>query len=349
MISKKKINVFMILCLGLAIPVYYKAKAFIQGNLNLDHLTTLGLFFDFLFGLGIAAIAVLGHDRIAAGLKKRFPRKTDDVKRFAMQFVFSTACAFAALSLFSYIFFEYVLPFEFTPPKDLYLDLFVMGLFIPVSVNGLKESLYYYGEWENEVLHKEQLQKENIRAQYEILKNQINPHFLFNCFNTLSELAHEDKNLTIRFVHQLSQVYRFVLENKDEEVVGLKNELEVLESYIFLLKIRFGDNLHVSMENIDRFGRYGIVPLTLQILMENALKHNVVSKAHPLTIEIAVSEDDKLVFKNNLQRKSSVQTTHIGLQNIIKRYRAVANRTVDIMETSSEFVVKVPLIQVDAA
>lgn len=349
MFSRRSINVVVIIILGFGIPAYYKTKALLLGTLTFaqifDPLSLL--FVDIAFGFGLATMAILAHDWVVHHLRKRFPKRTDHIKRFVIQFTCSTVFSIAVLYLFTIFFFTYIS--QYTPPDDFVLDLFMMGLFIPILVNGVKESLYYYGEWENELLRKEQLQKENIQAQYEVLKNQINPHFLFNCFNTLTELAHEDKALTIKFIQQLAQVYRFVLEHKNQQMVDLKQELGVLDSYIFLLKIRFGDNLHINTQQAITVSDYSIVPLTLQILLENALKHNVVSKDKPLSINIDLSEDNKLVFRNNLQRKSSVQSTHIGLQNIINRYRMIADQTIDIVETATEFIVKVPLIHVEMA
>jgi len=345
MFSRTHINIFVIGFLSLAIPAYLKAKNYLLGNISIEQIFSPMIVYDVGLGFGLALVAVMTHELVIYQLRKFFPSRKQHLKRFLIQFSVSSISSSIAVYGFSLFFYAFFVPY-YSPPKDFFLDVLILGLLIPIFINGIKESLFYYGEWENELLRKEQLEKENIQAQYEILKNQINPHFLFNCFNTLTELAHENKQQTILFIQQLSHVYRFVLENKDSELVELSNELNILDSYIYLLKIRFGDNVRINMENekIKEFGHYNIVPMTLQILLENALKHNIATQDKPLTIDIEVENNDTLVFKNNLQQKSTLHSTKTGLQNIMNRYRLLADTTIDIIETTSEFIVRIPLI-----
>ncbi len=346
MITRIQANILVLVLVGLGIPAYFKAKYYLIGQLTLGDIFTWGIFIDLSFGFGMSSLVVVGHELVVRYLRKRFPARTSHTTRFLIQMGMTTLYAWIAVYSFTQFFFNVLFPF--TIGKDTWLDLFIMAFFIPIFVNGVKESVYYYGEWEAEYLRREQLQKENIKAQYEILKNQINPHFLFNSFNTLTELIDESKELAIKFLQQLSRVYRFVLEHKDTEVVELDDELKVLDSYLFLLKIRFGENLQVHYNLGNNPSHYNIVPLTLQILLENALKHNVVSKDNPLKVDIELSKDSKLVFKNNLQKRKAAPSTKTGLQNIINRYRFISDQSVDIMETPTDFVVKVPLIRVEA-
>ncbi len=190
------------------------------------------------------------------------------------------------------------------------------------------------------------LQKENIKSQFEVLKNQVNPHFLFNSLNVLSSLIYIDKDAAAKFVRQLSKVYRYVLEYKDKETISLHNELDFLESYIFLLKTRFDKNLIINTSIHPRFNKKRIVPMALQLLMENAIKHNVISKKKPLKIDISIDENNYLVISNNLQKKSSVEmSSNIGIKSINKRYEYITDDKVIINKTEADFTVKLPLVE----
>ncbi len=191
------------------------------------------------------------------------------------------------------------------------------------------------------------LQEENIVSQFESLKAQVNPHFLFNSLNVLSSLIHIDQEKAARFVRQLSKVYRYVLEHKDRDTISLKEELPFIESYVFLLDTRFDQNLKVEIELPEEAREKHVAPMVIQLLLENAIKHNIVSRSRPLTIHIAVEGDD-LVVRNNLQRKSSTEvSSRTGLENIRKRYEYLTNRKVGIAEDDGHFTVRIPLLDMD--
>lgn len=188
------------------------------------------------------------------------------------------------------------------------------------------------------------LQEETNIAQFEILKSQVNPHFLFNSLNVLSSLIHIDPKKAAKFVRQLSKVYRYVLEIKDRDLITLKEELPFVESYIFLLKTRFDQNLSVNLDITNNSERKMIAPMVIQLLLENAIKHNVVSKTKPLTINIT-EEDGFLAISNNLQLKSSREkSSNTGLNNIRKRYEYLSSKKIEITETEEFFSVKIPLL-----
>ena len=178
------------------------------------------------------------------------------------------------------------------------------------------------------------------------LKTQVNPHFLFNNLNTLSAVIPDNPGQAIDFVQQLSKVYRHILEVRDEQSIFLRQELDVLRAYAFLLKTRFGSNLditiHVEEENLQQ----KIAPLSLQILMENAIKHNIVSSARPLRIDV-YADQGRVVVRNNLQKKQQlIESTGLGLDNIRNRYRLLGNRQVEVEEGPLNFTVFIPLIGV---
>ena len=216
--------------------------------------------------------------------------------------------------------------------------------FISVSIAAFFTGVDFLKKWKSEVVRSEQLQKEKIATQYESLRNQVNPHFLFNSLNALSELVYDDQELAVKYIRQLSQVYRYVLDSRDMEVATLEHEMGFLESFIFLQKIRFGDNLIVNIDVGEKYN-YFILPLSLQILFENAIKHNVVSEEDPLTINLSV-EDDYLVIQNKLNPKKSMDIgTGIGLKNIEMRYKYLTKNAVIIQETGKEYIVKIPLLK----
>ncbi len=189
------------------------------------------------------------------------------------------------------------------------------------------------------------MEKENLQSQFEVLKQQVNPHFLFNSLNTLTSLIRIDPPLAVKFTAQLSRLYRYALENRGKDLISLEQELEFLEAYIFLLDIRFKDKViihnHLSKQKSDGM----LPPQAMQLLLENAVKHNTFSKKRPLTIDIAVDPDGWLVITNNLQqRERRTESTGIGLANIHRRYALFSVEEPVFEERGDEFVAMIPLI-----
>lgn len=211
----------------------------------------------------------------------------------------------------------------------------------------LYEAVYFFNKWKETFKQNEELRNQQIRTQFEVLQNQMSPHFLFNSLNTLTTLIAENQELAIRFTEKLSETYRYILQNKERELVRLSDELEFARNYVFLLKMRFPENLHVHFKVDESYLTSHIAPLTLQMLIENAIKHNMVSKSHPLNIDVYVEKESSIVVKNNLQIKNSLEkSTKTGLANIRKRYELLGNRKIDIITTAKNFMVAVPLINV---
>ena len=193
----------------------------------------------------------------------------------------------------------------------------------------------------------EQLKKENALAQFEALKNQVSPHFLFNSLSILSSLVHIDPHLSEKFIDQLSKAYRYILEQKDNETVLLTTELDFLRSYAFLLKIRFEEKFDVKILLTDQAAqKYHIAPLTLQLLIENCVKHNRMSQKEPLVISISIQEE-YLVVTNPVRPRSEIErftSTGIGLANIKDRYRLLTASLVKVEQGKELFTVKIPLL-----
>ncbi len=208
----------------------------------------------------------------------------------------------------------------------------------------LKQHIIIEKELKETLLKSEILQRENLSFQFEALKNQLNPHFLFNTFSTLISLIPDNPALAEKYTRHLSSVYRYILTSKDKELAKLSDELEFINSYMFLVSIRFDNSvkLEIKVEN-SQLSKY-LPLLSLQLLIENAIKHNIISNRKTLFISI-MAEDDILTVSNNLQKKSSVEnSTNIGIQNIANRYQFLSKRQIKITQTPFEFIVKLPLL-----
>lgn len=193
----------------------------------------------------------------------------------------------------------------------------------------------------------EQLKKENAFAQYEALKNQVSPHFLFNSLSILSSLVHVDAELSGKFIDQLSRAYRYILEQKDNDTVSLKTEIDFIKAYAFLLKIRFENKFELKIEIADDIAnKFRIAPLTLQLLVENAVKHNRMSAKEPLIVSVS-TDRTFLSVSNPVQERTEherISSTGIGLKNIDNRYKLLTNQPVQIENVNGNFVVKIPLL-----
>ncbi|MDD3051194.1 MAG: histidine kinase [Candidatus Cloacimonetes bacterium] len=188
-------------------------------------------------------------------------------------------------------------------------------------------------------------EQENLKTQFETLKKQLNPHFLFNSFSTLMSLIEEDKHQAVTFVEEMSNVYRYILQNEGKELLKLEDEVEFIYSYSFLLKKRFGQNFNLSIALPKDVLQKNCLPtLTLQLLIENAVKHNKVSSRYPLQVKI-YTENGYLVSENNLNEKKTILSTGVGLKNIRQRYAYFTDKTIEIIHDDSKFVIKVPLLK----
>ena len=217
-------------------------------------------------------------------------------------------------------------------PTILWNSLFV--LFIELS-------LYNRQLMENKMLLME-MEKEKAVYQFEALKSQLNPHFLFNSLNVLSALAYKDADKTNKFAKKLSSVYRYLLTTHDMDKVPLEDELDFARNYIFLEQLRFGDNLHILIEKGEGLSRRHIIPASIQILVENALKHNINTHEHPLEIKIVIGED-KVQVSNNLQLRQSVSRNRMGLANLAKQYQ-LHGKQIIVEKDSGTFSVTLPLL-----
>jgi len=206
-------------------------------------------------------------------------------------------------------------------------------------------AIFLLNRWRFSLAEMEKYKKENAEYRFETLRTQVNPHFLFNSLNTLSSLMYENRDKAAKFIRDLSDVYRYVLDNRNRETILLADELKFIKSFVFLYQLRFENKLVVTVEIDERDQQKYIAPMTLQMLIENAVKHNIVSQKKPLHIRIYSDNEGYISVSNNLQKKmSGVVSSGIGLQNITSRYAFLHQNPVKIRETETEFVVNIPLI-----
>ena len=290
-----------------------------------------------------------GNRQIFIQTNKRFP----DIRQWKKRLIWMVACC-VLLTAFSCTLIGVLISFlpeewqHAGQPKSIasaYGASYVMLL----AVGAIYESIRLFQLWKTTIFEKQQLERAHLASQLEGLRNQVNPHFLFNSLNTLVYLIPEHPEKAVRFVQQMSKVYRYVLESRDARVISLSEELSWLESYVFLQRERFGENLRVEIRDVEGLSGAGVVPLTMQILFENAIKHNIISNEKPLTVEL-FSENGQLVVRNNLQRKNQVMdSTGVGLENIRSRYRMLTEKEVSVIASANYFTVILPLLTLQNA
>jgi two-component system LytT family sensor kinase len=232
---------------------------------------------------------------------------------------------------FTLFFFRFLQPLSF-------------ALLFSYLVAGFYETRYFIYEWSKSVSEAEDLKKLNLQIQVDSLKNQINPHFLFNSLNTLSSLVNTDRAKAEKFIDEMSNIYRYVLQNNEKDFITLEDELKFIHSFVDLLRTRYEHAIEVDFSVDDICLSYLLPPLTLQLLVENAVKHNVVSISKPLKIRIFTDESRQLVIENNSQPKTtSVRSNKLGLTNIFTKYRLLNQAPVVVNHTDSTFQVILPL------
>jgi len=229
-------------------------------------------------------------------------------------------------------------------PEQFKLSI-LMAVALTLVATTLWEAEYALGKWKESLAEKEELQQLAIQQEFDTLKSQVNPHFLFNCFNTLSSLINEDPEHAEEFLDELSKVYRYLLRNNEDGLSTLKNEIQFIRSYYQLLKTRHGHAIQLHIEIDKRYDFYVLPSLSLQLLVENAVKHNVISRQQPLSIEIFTMAGNKLAVNNNFQPKLiKAPSNRIGLENIRTKYELLQQPGFEILQDDKNFTVVLPLI-----
>lgn len=279
--------------------------------------------------------------RVGEYLERLFPVALEPRKRIITQ-VAATYLLTLVIGELLRIGSEKILLVQF--PDVLQAFGYLLFFLLSIVMNLIYFGTIYFFNWKNDLTNLANMQREQAVVKYDVLKNQLNPHFLFNALTSLNSLIFENQQLASDFLQQLSKVYRYVLQNKEKGTVPMQVELDFINSYIFLLKTRFVGAVEFKIDLNDYGKQKEIVPVTLQILIENAIKHNIVSKEIPLIISI-YAEGDFLFIQNNLHKKAQVESSNKqGLENLKSLYRYLTDKPVELQETDRSFTVKVPLI-----
>jgi len=297
-----------------------------------------------LFSILIGYPAWKGMMYITTILERKLPWLKHPIKRMIYQvlalFAFFMLVIFGGLSLWIVVSEE--LTFA-NAAAEMIPSLKVAIIFMFLSLL-TGNAVLFFRNWKAAAIQQEELKRAHLALQYQSLKDQVRPHFLFNSLSSLATLINTDAQKATHFVHKLADVYRYVLEQKQNELVPLKEELKFLEDYIYLQKIRFGENLQVSYSLELDLSRM-VIPLSLQMLVENAIKHNEVSGEHPLHIEIISTEQDHVIVQNNLRRKEVTEKSlGMGLENLRKQVAFFSNDSLLVREEADTFIVRIPTL-----
>lgn len=272
--------------------------------------------------------------------KINFEREYSD-KRY---WLLTLAVLFSSLItiLFLVLWHFFILPFH--NDWKTFIDSFILLVGFSVIVTLLEENNFLNGRKQKDLHKTERAEQLKTEAELEVLKNQIDPHFLFNSLNTMSFLIEKDQVKAKLFNDTLAEVYQYILLNKQKNLVTLKQELEFAKNYFRLLSIRYAEGIEVYIKVDKKDEKKLVPPISLQILLENAVKHNRFSREHPLNIEIAAS-NGYVYVKNNLQKKTHpVKGSRLGLENLSARYELIGKKLISIYNNSNCFLVKLPLL-----
>ena len=284
------------------------------------------------------------HIGFSSLLRKRKGAALSAGVRVSAQFAFMLiTAAFVTAIFYGYHWLNFP---GYTLRPENYGWALLVGFTADLIGSAFNEAIYSQQEWRRTQLEKEQLEKLHLQSQLEVLKNQVNPHFLFNSLNSLSSLISEDPVKAELFVDKLSTVYRYILLHNGCNWVDLQTELKFIKAYFHLLQTRHDAALNLDIDVSKNQEQLLLPPLTLQLLVENAVKHNIVRKDHPLHIEILSGNETELVVRNKLQRKNKqlVLSHGIGLKNISERYSLANAGSLSVQEEDGWFIVRLPLL-----
>ncbi len=296
--------------------------------------------------LTLGFIFILNHF-FEKSLEVLTPWFENPIKRFRKQsFLLAWVSPLLVLSFFTYVAYlrmNYLTEETYIQYRVLIINYFIYAFVMQLNV-AFDLGNYFIGQWQASRVQQATFEKEKAQFNLELLRNQINPHFLFNNLNTLSSLIYENQDKAAGFVRMLSKVYRNILEYKNKETVSVSDELSFFDTYWQLLQIRFKDMMFVEVRVEPNLHAKKMIPLTLQLLIENAIKHNVVSTQQPLQIQI-YTEKEMLVVSNPIQKKESLDySSGLGLKIISNRYAFISDKQFEVINDGINFTIKIPLL-----
>jgi sensor histidine kinase YesM len=301
------------------------------------------LIYGTMWSLVVWGTQSFGNAYIISKLDKKWSWLKEPVTRLIIGFLSLISYSFLAIIIVNLSFY-WIIFNEFPQP---FIDWASYNGKIAVSISLIISTILtsagFFRSWRKAALQEEQLKVEILDYKYKTLLNQVNPHFLFNSLNVLTSLVYDDQELAVKFIHQLSKIYRYTLENRDRDLVSLKEERSFIDSYVFLLKIRFEEALEVHID-FPEDDELFLLPMALQIILENAIKHNNVSLQKPLRIKVKL-EGDYICVSNNLQLPEHKElSTGFGLENIKKRLSFLTDKELITSIEEGNFIAKIPVL-----
>ncbi|MBD8491315.1 histidine kinase [Echinicola sp. CAU 1574] len=295
----------------------------------------------------VLALLILGNMQIHKKLDQFHPWTKFPLRRFIAQFALSAIYSLTCINLCYY--FLKTLFIGLPPDWEQVMVLNIYGLLFFIPVMSINFGIFFMQRWKKAVVKSEKLQAENLKSTLESLKTHIDPHFLFNNLNVLSSLMDKDISDAQRFLGKFADVYRYVLQHRNEELVELETELAFIRSYIYLFQQRLNRQLKITIDVSPLRKTYYLPPLSVQMLVENAIKHNVATVSKPLYIDIFLETETYIVVKNAYQPKDPgfAELPKTGLMNIQKRFAYFSNQEIQINKSDTEFVVKLPLLELE--
>jgi len=337
--------VFLLLIVFMAVGIYTLTCYVMPSDLRRIHENPLHILFDLCFFTLGSVIIFKGNALVNRKVSRYFRWDEAPFKRLAIQVVLNT------IITTTIIFVLYVLVHIINgiPPNAYFYEykkVFIVVIILFFFFQSAYLGLYFFSQWKKSLVEAEKLKFESLHSQLHALQNQANPHFLFNSLNVLASLIESNPKTAVSFVQRLADVYRYVLQKTDQHLVELKEELNFINSYVFLQQNRFGNHLQAEIEVPADVHDFYLPPYTLQILFENAIKHNIVSSEKPLTIKLYIDKNNDLVVENNLQPKlSPIHSIGLGLKNIKERYEILSEGKINVIKDEKTFKVVVPLIR----
>ena len=288
----------------------------------------------------------LSNRLLTKQLDKRLPWLVHGNKRFYWQLISGILLSLVLINV-SYLILKLGLTQD-PPDEEQILSMNVLGLLLLLPVISINFGIQFLSNWKTAQLKAEEFQKETIKAELTTLKNHLDPHFLFNNLNILSSLIAVNPDLSQTYLEKFAEVYRSILKSSKEELISLNDELKFIASYLYLLEIRFEDTIQTFIDIDSKDHKKYLPPLTLQMLIENAIKHNTISETKPLKIHLT-SQNGFISVKNNLQSKKVEDRhhSHTGIENIRKRYAYFTDKEVQVFHNAEHFIIKIPLVELD--
>lgn len=296
-----------------------------------------------LYSLGVGIPYMIFLRLIDDKLERQIPWLERPFTRLIISVIVKVLVIFAIILIFNYLIIFLIRGQDI---REFYNETLTGFIYASIFISSgiiIESSIRFFRSWRQSAINEEILKREKIAAEYEALKNQVNPHFLFNSLSSLTTLVYKDQKKAVTFIRELANVFRYALEHRNNEVVDLSTELKHLKSIAYLYQIRHEDALQIEINMPDATDKF-IIPMALQMLLENAVKHNSFTPDNPLLVEIW-ADDEYITVKNNINPKIEVTNSNkLGLLNIQSRYNYLTGKEVIIKKDDNHFVVKLPVL-----